>query len=101
MIKEGGETPEQRIQWAWRKASARAPKAEEVQILVELYKKHLDQYAQAEKDAEEIIKVGFSPAASDASKAELAAYTGVARAILNLHDHHAGGRHCGIRLGDG
>jgi cytochrome c553 len=86
MIKEGGETPEQRIQWAWRKASARAPKAEEVQILVELYKKHLDQYAQAEKDAEEIIKVGFSPAASDASKAELAAYTGVARAILNLHE---------------
>jgi hypothetical protein len=86
MIKEGGETPERRIQWAWRKASARVPKAEEIQILVDLYKKHLDEYARAEKNAEEIIKIGFSPAPSDAPEAELAACTSVARAILNLHE---------------
>jgi len=86
MIKEGGETPEQRIQWAWRKASPRAPKPDEIQLLVELYQKHLEQYAQAGKGAEEIVKIGYSPVAADAPKEELAAYTSVTRAILNLHE---------------
>jgi len=86
MIKEGGETPEQRIQWAWRKASPRAPKPDEIQLLVELFQKHLEQYAQAGKGAEEIVKIGYSPVAADEPKAELAAYTSVTRAILNLHE---------------
>jgi len=86
MIKEGGETPEQRVQWAWRQAGARAPKGDEIQLLVALYYKHLDRYSHGETEAEEIVKVGLSSVAADLAKAELAAYTSVARAILNLHE---------------
>jgi len=34
----------------------------------------------------EIIKVGISPVPADLSRSDLAAYTAVARAILNLHE---------------
>jgi hypothetical protein len=86
MVKEGGETPEQRVQWAWREAAARTPKADEIQLLVSLYYKHLDRFSQSEKEADEILKVGLSPATAGSPKAELAAYTSVARTLLNLHE---------------
>jgi hypothetical protein len=86
MITEGGDTPEQRAQWAWRQATSRPAKPDEIQLLVALYYKHLDRFTAEAKDAEEIVKVGFSPAPAVDSKSELAAYTSVARAILNLHE---------------
>ena len=86
MLKDGGETPERRVQWGWRQAVARPPKPDEIHLLVSLYYKHLDRYLQTEKEAGELVKVGFSPPPINTSGAELAAYISVARAILNLHE---------------
>jgi hypothetical protein len=85
MMSEGGATPEARIAWAWQVATARKPKPDEIATLAALLDKHLARYGQDAPAAEAVLKVGFSPV-PDLPKAELAAYTSVARAILNLHE---------------
>ncbi len=85
IVKEGGSTAQDRIAWAFRRALSRAPRAEELRILSEL---QAGQHALALKDpkaAELILKVGQSPA-PQGDVAELASWTAVARAILNLHE---------------
>ena len=59
MQKEGGTTAESRIAWAWNQATGRAPRPDETKLLAELL---------------------------ETSKDASAAYTSVARAILNLHE---------------
>jgi len=86
MLKEGGSTPESRIAWAWREATGRAPKDIEVQTLRGLLDR---QIASVSKDATapaELLKIGYAPAPKETPQTELAAYTSVARAILNLHE---------------
>lgn len=86
MVKEGGPTAEDRIAWAWKRATARAPKPPEVQTLKALLDKHLAEYNAAAKEAEALVKVGISMPPTGAPTTEFAAYTSVARAILNLHE---------------
>lgn len=86
IIKEGGADTAGRIGWAWRKALQRAPREDEAATARELLEKHKAEYAQDAKGAEAYVKVGLSPAPADIDKAELAAWTDVARVILNLHE---------------
>jgi hypothetical protein len=86
MIEEGGETPEQRVRWAWYRATARSPKPNEIQLLVALYYKHLDRFENSKDNIGEFLKVGLSPIKEEMPQPQLAAYTSVARAILNLHE---------------
>ncbi len=86
ILKEGGTTPEARIAWAWREATGRAAKPAEIAALRGLLDRQrvaLDQNADA---GGEIIKVGISSAPAEISRVDLASYTAVARAILNLHE---------------
>jgi len=51
-----------------------------------LLDKHLAEYRQDTQAAESLLKVGLLPAPKDVDPAELAAWTNVARVILNLHE---------------
>jgi hypothetical protein len=86
MQKEGGATPESRIAWAWKTATGRAALPDEIAILAELLKKHLAKFQSDEKAAEALLSVGYSKPDGPIEKANAAAYTSVARAILNLHE---------------
>ena len=79
-------TPEQRITWAWQQALQRAPTAEEFQTVTKLLTKHLADYKQDTKAAEELLKTGAAPVVNGLDKSELAAWTHIARVVLNLHE---------------
>jgi hypothetical protein len=86
MLKEGGATGETRLTWAWREATGRNPRASELDALHALLRKHRADFSQDAKAAEELLRVGYTPLKDAPAAAELAAYTSVARVILNMHE---------------
>lgn len=86
IVKEGGDSTT-RIVWAWKQALSRAPRPDELAIARKLFDKHLAQYKADTKSAESLLKAGIAPPPpSGTDPAELAAWTSVARVILNLHE---------------
>jgi hypothetical protein len=86
MIREGGSSPEGRLAWAFRAATARAPGPEELAVLLA---GHLDQEGRFRGDpaaARALVSCGESPADSRLDPRELAAYTMTAQVILNLDE---------------
>lgn len=79
-------TDDERIKWAWKQATCRTPDETEFKVLRSLLEKHRAEFSQDAKAAAEIVKVGYKPAPSGPSVPELAAWTSVARTILNLHE---------------
>jgi hypothetical protein len=75
-----------RVSWAWRVALGRGARAEEVGVLKELYAKHRAEYAVDVKAAEAVVGVGEAARDAKVDVVELASWTSVARAILNLHE---------------
>jgi hypothetical protein len=86
ILKEGGKDSGARIQWAWRQALSRAPRADEMETTRGLLERHLEEYKRDPQAAAALGKVGLMPASNDLDPAELAAWTNVARVILNLHE---------------
>jgi hypothetical protein len=76
----------QRIAWAWRRALQREPRPEERRTIEQLLDKHLRIYRDNPEAAAALVSVGQSPAPDSLDKAELAAWTHVARVLLNLHE---------------
>ena len=76
----------QRITWAWQQALQRDPSPDELKTITSLVEKHLADYAKDAAAAEELLKTGAAPVAKDLNKSELAAWTHVARVLLNLHE---------------
>ena len=85
-LREGGETVEDRIRWAMRRAVSRSPVPEEIAVLADLYEEHRAQYEADPRAAVELLAVGEAAVPDGIAPAELAAWTSVARAILNLHE---------------
>jgi hypothetical protein len=86
ILKDGGLSPSQRLDWAFLRAMSRKPTPAERRALAGLYSKNLARFQAAPSDANKLIHVGDAPLAGNAPPAELAAMTTVARAILNLHE---------------
>jgi mono/diheme cytochrome c family protein len=86
IIKEGGPNVGDRLNWSYRQALSRSIKPEETKILTELYRKHHDEYTKDAKQGQQLVSVGQRPVPKDIEPAELAAWTSVARVILNLHE---------------
>lgn len=80
-----GDTAE-RLAWAWQRALQRNPDATESKTLTALVEERLAAYRADTKAAEELLKVGLAPVPEALDKAELAAWTHVARVLLNLHE---------------
>ncbi len=75
-----------RITWAWQQALDRKPRPEELAALRSLLQKHLAEFRQNRDAAKDYLKTGFAPVPPELDAAELAAWTDVARALLNLHE---------------
>lgn len=76
----------QRIVWAWRNALQRAPREEEVQVAQQLLQDHRGHYRQDPEAANQLLGVGMAPNPESLDKVELAAWTHLARVLLNLHE---------------
>jgi len=55
-------------------------------VLGELQAKHAEQYKVDAQAAQQVLAVGQAPAPKDVAAGELASWTSVARAVLNLHE---------------
>jgi len=75
-----------RIAWAWQQALQRDPDAEERKTVASLLERHLADYRKDAAAAESLLKTGAAPIPQGLDKAELAAWTHVARVLLNLHE---------------
>ena len=79
-------TPPEQIRWAFREALSRPASDRELALLHTLYQEQLERYQSAPKDAEALIQVGAAPVPEGVPPAQLAAWTQVARAIINLYE---------------
>lgn len=75
-----------RIDYAMKRALSRSVTAEESSVLMGLLEKHRNEYLADPALAKEVAANGARPAATDLDPVELAAWTSVARVILNLHE---------------
>lgn len=75
-----------RITWAWRQALQRAPRADELATIEQLLEKHAKVYREKPESATALLKFGLAPVPERLDPAELAAWTHVARVLLNLHE---------------
>ncbi|MCE9603478.1 MAG: PSD1 and planctomycete cytochrome C domain-containing protein [Planctomycetia bacterium] len=86
MLKEGGKTPEERIQFAFRVVLSRKPEADEMKIVLEELAAHRAKFAKDEASAKLAIAHGESKPDAKLAPVELAAYTLTAGMLLNLDE---------------
>ena len=86
VIVDGGKTPESRIDLGYRLVLARSPKPQEQHALLGALDRFESYYRSHEKDAEAYVGQGKSAVRRGIAVDELAAYTAVASAILNLDE---------------
>ncbi len=84
MMTEGGTTPEARVAFAYRLATAHRPRPDARAVLVDSFNHHLDRYQADRMAALELVSMGERPRDETLDIAELASYTMVATLILNL-----------------
>ncbi len=75
-----------RVAWAFRQALGREPRADEAATIGALLAKHSAIYAADAEAAAAVLKTGIASTQKEVNAAELAAWTSVARVILNLHE---------------
>jgi len=86
MMQEVEGNAEARITWAFRRTVARGPDEQEIAALKQLHEQQRQRYSSDTKAAKQLLSVGEHPLPDDLPAAELAAWTSVARAILNMHE---------------
>jgi cytochrome c553 len=86
ILKEGGNSDESRIAFAFRLATSRPPDDAEQALLLSLLTDARTDYSRDESSAQKLLATGLTPLANYVPAHELAAWTTVARALLNLHE---------------
>lgn len=86
ILREAGDTPATRLEWAWQTALQRPPRLEELQAATTLLEKEQDRFSTNPEAAKSFLSVGQSPLPSDLDPVELATWTTIARLLLNLHE---------------
>ena len=86
ILREGGAIWKSQLSFAMETTLARFPSPSEELILVTLLKEMRDHYKAKPAAARRIIAAGESPAATTIDPVELAAWTSVAQAIMNLDE---------------
>jgi hypothetical protein len=85
-LTEGGRADADRLAWAFRQATSRNPDEFERGVLFKLLEKNRAEYKADPEAAGELVKIGLAPVPKDADVPELAAWTAVCRAVLNLSE---------------
>lgn len=83
---EGGRSSSDRIHFAFRRATGRHPSGAEVSVLRKLLAGQMSTFRKDPVGAEKLLSVGESPYSDRIPRHELAAWTMVASAILNLDE---------------
>jgi hypothetical protein len=86
MIEHGGNNAARRIAYGFRRVTARTPAPKELRILQELASSQFDEYKRLPQEAAKLTDIGESIPGETIDRAELAAWTMVASAILNLDE---------------
>jgi hypothetical protein len=85
VMKQGGTTPQQRIAYAFRRATARTPNHGESTILLDAFSHDLESFQAKPDSAQKYVSHGEHPRDEHLDVNELAAYTSVMSLILNLN----------------
>jgi hypothetical protein len=86
VMKEGGKTTAERLTFAFRTVLTRTPSEAELRLLRKMFEEQLGVYQKDNKAAVKLLKVGESPRDEELEVAELAAWTMIASALLNLDE---------------
>jgi hypothetical protein len=86
VLRECSGRPEDRLNRAWQLALQRDPRPSEAETVRRLLDKHLTDYRADPAAARALISTGVAPTPEGLDAAELAAWTHVARVLLNLHE---------------
>jgi hypothetical protein len=86
MLTEGGATPESRLTYGFRRATARTPEAAELKVLLRGLDRYRQAYAADKESAKRFLGHGESKPDAKLDPAELAAYAAAAGVILNLDE---------------
>ncbi len=74
------------IAWMWQQALQRSPSKAEVSTILRLLEQQRDAHRANAASAKALLKIGQSPVPDGVDTTELAAWTHVARVLLNLHE---------------
>ena len=86
MMREGGQSVEERVSFAYRTVLARKPSRRESEVLSKVYEDLKETYQHDLKSALDLIATGESKKPENLNELELVAWTGVANALLNLDE---------------
>jgi len=75
-----------RIRWAWRQVLSRNPNKREIGVLTRLLRENLEHYNSQPEAAKAMLTNGIAASPKDIEPVQVAAWTAVARAILNLNE---------------
>jgi len=78
--------PDEKIAFAFRLATSRPPKENEIAVLRGIYQRQLSVYQKDPQAADKLLHVGESPINDKLDRADLAAWTMVASTIFNLDE---------------
>ncbi|MFM7129034.1 MAG: PSD1 and planctomycete cytochrome C domain-containing protein [bacterium] len=79
-------SPEKRLDWAFRQALQRSPEPAEATALLDLLQKQRTACEANPNAADQLLKTGLAPVPAGLHRPELAAWTHLARVLLNLHE---------------
>ena len=83
-IREGGAADSERIDWLLRRALLRSASEQEVAVLSRLLEKHRNEYRADPEAVASLLSIGQAPQSSGHNASDLAAWTSLARVVLNL-----------------
>jgi cytochrome c553 len=86
ILREGGDDTQSRARWAWKLALSRDAIDKEVAALESLLRSELERFRADPDAAKQLLSVGLSKPFENLNPTELASWTSVARAILNLNE---------------
>ena len=86
IVRNGGETPEQRAHFALQLCLTRPPEAKQIKILIELYESEKAFYETDPDAAQQMATNPLGPLPTGMKKEELASWTVVSNVLLNLDE---------------
>ncbi len=86
ILEQGGDDDRAKLRYAYRRSLARDATDGELEVLEQLLAKHRDHYRNHESEAAALESNGLWQTPEGVDLVELASWTNVARAVLNLHE---------------
>ncbi len=86
ILREGGKSTASRIGFAFRQATGRAPGADELKVIEDVYKHQLATFLKDKEAAKKLLAVGAFQADASLDQSELAAWATIASMIMNLDE---------------